>query len=240
MSIAEFSNEFDVLLNSYNDQKAFGDTDSFISIQLDEYEKSVLLTKAQDMLVKQYFNEQRENVDATSKKQIDFSTLIKVDTLSSIPGSGFDSRGLLYERPKALLILNESIEVQIGTPPRTEFHTIVPISTAEYDRLMSKPYKQPFKSQAWRLQDADNFEIILRSNASVSGAYKVRILARPEPIVLIDLTGTGLKVDGVEDAQSCKLDPIMHQDILALAVDLAFNRRNLTTPAPPRANNNNN
>lgn len=43
MNNAEFSNEFDTLLNSYNTAES--------SIELDEYEKSVLLTKAQEDLI---------------------------------------------------------------------------------------------------------------------------------------------------------------------------------------------
>ena len=47
MTNEEFSNEFDVLYNSITSNQAPG---------LDEYEKSVFLTKAQDEIVKSYFN----------------------------------------------------------------------------------------------------------------------------------------------------------------------------------------
>ena len=47
MELSEFSYEFDVLYNNITSNQAPG---------LDEYEKSVFLTKAQDEIVKSYFD----------------------------------------------------------------------------------------------------------------------------------------------------------------------------------------
>jgi hypothetical protein len=44
MTIQEFSNSFDTMLNSYNSQPQFGEQANRLDIILDEYEKSVLLT----------------------------------------------------------------------------------------------------------------------------------------------------------------------------------------------------
>jgi len=44
MTTQEFSNSFDTLINSYRDIKSFGNTNSPYSLELDEYEKSILLT----------------------------------------------------------------------------------------------------------------------------------------------------------------------------------------------------
>ena len=49
MTTQEFSNEFDVLYNNIMSNAAPG---------LDEYEKSVFLTKAQNEVLKNYFNPQ--------------------------------------------------------------------------------------------------------------------------------------------------------------------------------------
>ena len=53
MTNSEFSNEFDVLYNNITSNQAPG---------LDEYEKSVFLTKAQDEIVKAYFNPKTNKV----------------------------------------------------------------------------------------------------------------------------------------------------------------------------------
>lgn len=80
MNIQEFSDTFDTLLNSYSNQAAFGEGSSRANIALDEYEKSVLLTHAQDIVVKQYFdrtlNQQGQGFDDSVRRQIDFSALI--------------------------------------------------------------------------------------------------------------------------------------------------------------------
>ena len=72
MTTQEFSNEFDVLYNNIMSNQAPG---------LDEYEKSVFLTKAQSEVLKNYFNPKgnkyQEGFDESEKRQIDFSTLIK-------------------------------------------------------------------------------------------------------------------------------------------------------------------
>lgn len=87
MTIQEFSDSFDTLLNSYNIQGQFGEGASKQSITLDEYEKSVLLTQAQDIIVKSYFdrnlNQQAQGFDDSERRQIDFSSLITKCTLSS-------------------------------------------------------------------------------------------------------------------------------------------------------------
>ena len=72
MTNEEFSNEFDVLYNSITSNQAPG---------LDEYEKSVFLTKAQDEIILQYFNPKgnkfQEGFDSTRKRQIDFKNLLR-------------------------------------------------------------------------------------------------------------------------------------------------------------------
>ena len=85
MKNPEFSNAFTTLLNSYNTQAAFGEQASRREIVLDEYEKSVLLTQAQDIIVKSYFdattNAQGQGFDDSTRRQVDFSSLIKVAKL---------------------------------------------------------------------------------------------------------------------------------------------------------------
>lgn len=174
MTIQEFSNTFDTLLNSYNTQSQFGEQASKWEIVLDEYEKSVLLTQAQDSIVKSYFdgtlNQQGQGFDDSARRQIDFSSLIKIAELNPLEGdvSIFDERSIVYQLPRkivngaevegttdVLFILNEKL-IQTCTDANEAIlwkkdYVIVPISYKEYDREMSKPYAQPLKKQAWRL-----------------------------------------------------------------------------------------
>ena len=178
MTTKEFSDTFDTLLNSYNTPAQFGEQASRREIVLDEYEKSVLLTQAQDIIVKSYFdgslNQAGQGMDDSPRRQIDFSSLIRVAELEpaefdddeKIPT--FDDRGIIYKMPKrceacgttdVLFILNEKLTQVFSRSTsggeseiiRKKDFVIVPISYTEYDRKMSKPYAQPLKKQAWRL-----------------------------------------------------------------------------------------
>lgn len=92
MTTQEFSDGFDALLNSYSNTAAFGEQADKSTIVLDEYEKSVLLTQAQDIIVKSYFtlglNAQGEGFDDSPRRQVDFSNLIAVAQAIPIKRAG--------------------------------------------------------------------------------------------------------------------------------------------------------
>ena len=216
MTTQEFSNTFDTLLNSYNSQGMFGEQASRGEIVLDEYEKSVLLTQAQDIIVKQYFEGGGVNggFDDSARRQVDFSNLITVEEITKEENpvlTPYDERSLIYKTPatvtgkaKVLYILNEKIVVSTtsGQPAVTtkRQYVVVPINYKEYDRQMSKAYAQPLKKQAWRLfQDGGTSaldlysEIIPVENSITSGEipkYKIRYIRRPQPIILTNLDFT--------------------------------------------------
>lgn len=226
MTNQEFSNEFDVLYNNIMSNRAPG---------LDEYEKSVFLTKAQDEIVKNYFNPKgnkyQEGFDGNEKRQIDFSMIMRSNKISSGFTDGvFDSRGKVVTiNSDVMMILNEYATVtraqsvgDTNSISETVRLTIVPINYTEYSRLMSKPFKRPLKWQAWRLLTNDGTikkaEIIVGPNDTLT-AYHIRYIKRPQAIILSNLEGVTL--DNKTTAQECELDPILHQEILQRAVELA-------------------
>ena len=109
MTTQEFSNTFDTLLNSYASQAVFGEGASKQEVVLDEYEKSVLLTQAQDLIVKNYFygtqNPQGQGFDDSIIRQVDFSSLIKTYELEETEGTDtvFDDRGIVYQMPPRII-----------------------------------------------------------------------------------------------------------------------------------------
>lgn len=226
MTNQEFSNEFDVLYNNIMSNAAPG---------LDEYEKSVFLTKAQDEIVKNYFNPKgnkyQEGFDGNEKRQIDFSMIMRSTSIASGFSDGtFDTRGKTVTLPSdIIMILNEYALVtraaSEGDPESKQESvrlTIVPIEYKEYSKLMSKPYKRPLKWQAWRLLNNsttnNTAEIIVGPNDTLT-SYNIRYIKKPRAIILSDLEGVTL--DGTTEAQTCELDPILHAEILQRAVELA-------------------
>lgn len=172
MTVEEFSDQFDILYNNITSNQAPG---------LDEYEKSIFLTRAQEDIVKGYFdpllNKTQQGFDGNERRQIDFSMLIKSavitpkDTAFDMDTEGFDRRAYiipLYEIKEdyskepilspVLLFLNEKLRVDRNG--KEIDLTVSPMSFTGYNILMDKPYKRPTKWQAWRLLDnkenADN------------------------------------------------------------------------------------
>ena len=226
MTTQEFSNEFDVLYNNIMSNQAPG---------LDEYEKSVFLTKAQLEILKNYFNPKGnkygQGFDENAKRQIDFSTLITVAKPSLYTPTDdyvkFDDRSQLYKMPSdILLVLNETgiNTVENGVK---RLISIVPINYEEYARLMSKPWKQPLKNQGWRLfQSAGKVdfisEVVIKYNSTLTD-YKIRYVKRPKPIILANLADeySNVFIEGLNTVTECELDPILHPEILQRAVELA-------------------
>lgn len=143
MNNPEFSTQFDILFNNIASNQAPG---------LNEYEKSVFLTKAEKQLLLEYFNSRTDGVgggfDGSQKRQYDFSSLIKVANPIYYPNpdSKIDRRGLVYIFPQDYyLTVNELLY-------DTKYqYSVLPISYSEYQTLMLKPYSFPVKKAAWRL-----------------------------------------------------------------------------------------
>ena len=149
MTNEEFSNEFDVLYNSITSNQAPG---------LDEYEKSVFLTKAQSDLLREYFNVKVDatngGFDGSQKRQYDFSTLIRVANLFNVntikervtADEKIDRRSLVFCFPEDyFLSVNEIVF------DNNKAYSVLPISYDNYQNLMLKPYTMPVKKGVWRL-----------------------------------------------------------------------------------------
>ena len=135
MTLEEFSTEFDVLYNSITSNAAPG---------FNDYEKSVLLTLAQEELIKSYFvannNTTGVGLDGSQKRHYDFSTLIKVKTLNNIidsilttgvdvPVFNKDANNIFLVPNDVFLVLNEYLTVKNNS------YTVFPISYDSYNLL---------------------------------------------------------------------------------------------------------
>lgn len=229
MVAAEFSQEFDILYNNIASNQAPG---------LTEYEKSVFLTKAQDEIIKNYFtnkpngNKYQEGIEDSAKRYSDFSCLITVESISAQEHSdtyNIDSRGQTCLLPNDLMItLNEKFKIE------SQEYQVVPITLAEYQRLMSRPSGDPLKKQVWKLMGNSesgngSIEIISHWKDSRTGSNKliIRYVRRPYPIILENLTAQGLTINGESNTynngtgEACELAKELHPEILQRAVELA-------------------
>lgn len=147
MTIREMSEEFNLIYNQVNSNQAPG---------IDEFEKSQFLTKAQDEIIKAYFdprgNKFLEGFDNGQKRQYDFSLLVVNKTLDRCIDDvePYDPRAFVYLMPNDLfLTLNESVVETSGN--QTYIYQVIPITYEQYGVLMQKPYQYPTKRAVWRL-----------------------------------------------------------------------------------------
>lgn len=220
MSPEEMDNMFDVLYNNITSNQAPG---------LNAYEKSVFLTKGQDEIWKNYFNPKskgnnlQEGFDDNQKRQVDFSmltTVYKQDSTISAPLYDMRSNTESINLPTNMaMAINESVKVNRNG--KIVLLQVIPIKFDEYSRLMSKPYKRPLKYQAWRLINSDtaNKADIIIGPSDRLDTYILRYIRRPKPIIVSDLDG--LTIEGKSSESACELDPILHEEIVQRAVELA-------------------
>ena len=225
MTTQEFNTEFDVLYNNIASNGAPG---------INEYEKSVFLTKAQNELIKAYFlkvsNKLQSGYDDNALQQTNFSNLIVLKTYQNndLEEAKYTSYKLLRNsslNKNSLFILNEQLLVT-DTNNKNKTLIVVPINGDAYSRLLSKPFKRPLKNQAWRLdvnmestEDEQCADLIPTAGTTIKG-YQIRYVKKPTPIILTTLED-GITIDGEFKEMTCKLNPILHQEVLQRAVELA-------------------
>ena len=120
---------------------------------------------------------------------------------------------------KLMYAINEMVEVTRNN--KEVLLQVVPVKFDEYSRLMCKPYKRPLKFQAWRLTNNDvvNKADIVVGPSDTLTKYTIRYVRRPNPIIVSNLDG--LTIEGKDTTTECELDPILHEEILQRAVELA-------------------
>lgn len=236
MTTKEFSDAFDALLNGYSTQMNFGDSASMGGMVLDEYEKSLFLTQAQEQIIVELYtgrNDKTSSFEKTEELRSNLKGLIRTATLTE---SDEDFRGIskyskffilpddvLFITYEAATLSDESAGCRNGT-----VISVIPVTQDEFDRVMNNPFRQASKRRALRLDNGlDVAEIVTKYDIK---DYTIRYLSKPTPIVLANLAEVsidGVSIDGVDTITECKLDSAMHRYILERAVALAIASRGI-------------
>lgn len=227
MTTEEFSNEFDIILDSYRRFKDFDNKEELDSLDFNEYEKSIFLTKAQEEIVlelysgKNSFDDSFEKTEETRRflNQLvkTYSTTDKVEDYI-----GLSSKSIFFKLPEDLwFITYESVIVSSSESDymNNKDILVVPITQDEYFRLSRNPFRKANNKRALRLDIKDDVvEIISEYDIS---KYLLRYISKPEPIILIDLPDE-LSINNISVKTECKLNPAIHRAILERAVKLAI------------------
>lgn len=226
MTNSEFSDTFTTLLNSYNIKSQFGEQSA--DIVLDEYEKSVFLTRAQEELVINYYNGKNpygDSFESTEELRRYLDSLVKTKTYpitDRTNGIGVSDKSVFFRLPEDLAFItleqvtydDEALGCYNGNTAN-----VYPITQDEYNKVRSNPFRGPTKYKAVRLDSGEGI-VELVSKYKIKG-YLIKYMAKPTPIILEDLPDN-LTINGVSKETECKLNSILHSTILDRAVQMAL------------------
>ena len=229
MTNQEFSDEFSTLLNSYANIAEFGDQVSRADIVLDEYEKSVFLTQAQEELVVALYtgkNVYGDTFEDTEEMRRYLEGLVKRKEYTQedeVSGEiAVSPTSVFFRLPDKLAFIvmeqatydDESLGCMDGKTV-----DVRPVTHDEYLRVSRNPFIGATKRRVLRLDKSDGLVEII-SDYGI-GKYTITYLAKPNPIVLEDLPDN-LTVGGENHETACELNPMLHRMILENAVRKAL------------------
>lgn len=240
---SEFSNQFDTMLNSYASQAMFGEETTKQTVALDEYEKSLFLTRAQEDIVLSLYNGKNpygEAFEITEELRRYLSSLVMETDLTPSTGASVPlpvtstTTSFFFTLPSNLwFIILEQVSVNKGKCGSAILN-VYPIKHDEYLSIKNNPFRGANSRRALRLDVRDKEVEIVCKYPVV--AYFVRYLKKLSPIILVDLPDD-LSINGISKATECKVHETLHQRILERAVALALQSKGYNAQ---RDNNNNN
>lgn len=233
MTLQEFSNGFDTLVNSYKRFKDFDKQELLDSIEFNEYEKSVFLTKAQQEIVVNFYNGKNsygDTFESTEELRRYLDGLVKTKTYSTddrTEGTGVSDNSVFFKLPDDIAFItleqvtyaDESLGCADGSRAN-----VYPITQDEYGRVKDNPFRGPTKYKVLRLDYGDSIvELVPKYTI---GTYLIKYLSKPSPIILEDMPNK-LSINNVSTATECQLNSILHNTILERAVTLALSSKGI-------------
>lgn len=217
MNAKEFSNTFDTLLQPYITKESFSEQNN---LAFDEYEKSIFLTKAQEQIVLELYQELEQSEEV--RKYL--SNLIKTANFApigeqdeSLINSNFKSYKVELRDTILFMIYEQCTLSDENNCINGRIVSVVPTIHDDLDKVLKNPFKSPNSRKVIRLDFDNKIELISKYNIS---NYKVRYLKKPNPIILVKLEDN-LSIDNSAEVSSGETNPILHERIVQRAVQLA-------------------
>lgn len=231
MNITDFSDGFSTMLNSYALIPVPGTTDNPSTIELDEYEKSLLLTKSQEDIALELYTG-RNNIGASFEETEELrrylANLVVESELSPIQNTagvlGIDSKSKFFTLPENLwFITYESVQLGEDAPCGNGSRMdVIPVRQDEYNKIRKNPFRGANNRRALRLDLSDGvIEIVSKFTVL---KYYLRYLRRIKPIILVNL-GNENSIRGLSSITESELPESLHQRILERAVMMALQSR---------------
>ena len=218
MNIQEFSNSFDTLLQPYIAKESFSKQNN---LAFDEYEKSIFLTKAQEQIVLELYQELEQSEEV--RKYL--SNLIKTDNYvpvgeqdETLINNNFKSYKVEINNDMLFMIYEQCTLSDENNCINNKIVSVVPTIHDDLDKVLKNPFKSPNSRKVIRLDFDNKIELISKYNIS---NYKVRYLKKPNPIILVSLEDNLSINNGDTEVSNGETNPILHERIVQRAVQLA-------------------
>ena len=218
MNIQEFSNSFDTLLQPYIAKESFSEQNN---LAFDEYEKSIFLTKAQEQIVLELYQELEQSEEV--RKYL--SNLIKTDNYvpvgeqdETLINNNFKSYKVEINNDILFMIYEQCTLSDENNCINNKIVSVVPTIHDDLDKVLKNPFKSPNSRKVIRLDFDNKIELISKYNIS---NYKVRYLKKPNPIILVALEDNLSINNGDTKVSNGETNPILHERIVQRAVQLA-------------------
>ena len=216
MDIQELSNLFDTLLQPYITKDVSGEQNT---LAFDEYEKSIFLTKAQEQIVLELYQELEQSEE--NRKYL--SNLIKTGNYvpvgeqdETLINNTFKSYKVEIEDSVLFMIYEQCTLSNENNCINDRIVSVVPTIHDDLDKVLKNPFKSPNNRKVIRLDFDNKIELISKYNIS---NYKIRYLKKPNPIILVKLED--LNIDKKQEVSNGETNPILHERIVQRAVQLA-------------------
>ena len=222
MTTAEFSNEFDALIQAYSEDFKFGKHNPLI---IDEYEKSIFLTKAQEEILIELYTGRgsiQTSFEESEELRRYLSSIVKEKILTSTSGDSIYGTSTIYTVDNEILFI--IYEKALTGNKRVK---VYPVKHDDLDKIINNPFRGPSNSRILRLNYDNKIELISKSGQVTE--YRVRYIKRPNPIILAGVSSTDLTLDSISKEQTSELDPLLHRKIVERAVLLALQSLNVTS-----------
>lgn len=218
MNVQELSNLFDTLLQPYITKDNFGKQNT---LAFDEYEKSIFLTKAQEQIVLELYQELEQSEEV--RKYL--SNLIKTDNYTPVGeqdetliNNNFKSYKVEISNDILFMIYEQCTLSDENNCINNKIVSVVPTIHDDLDKVLKNPFKSPNSRKVIRLDFDNKIELISKYNIS---NYKVRYLKKPNPIILVALEDNLSINNGDTKISNGETNPILHERIVQRAVQLA-------------------
>lgn len=218
MNVQEFSNSFDTLLQPYITKDINGNQNN---LAFDEYEKSIFLTKAQEQIVLELYQELEQSEEV--RKYL--SNLIKTDNYvpigeqdETLINNNFKSYKVEISNDILFMIYEQCTLSDENNCINNKIVSVVPTIHDDLDKVLKNPFKSPNSRKVIRLDFDNKIELISKYNIS---NYKVRYLKKPNSIILVTLEDNLSINNGDTKVSNGETNPILHERIVQRAVQLA-------------------